>query len=73
MEVFSKGSNELSDDCRWRIDAGPEIQALMAGELTPSDAIRGGAVRIEGDPQLLDRFVATFPIPPGPDGSSRPA
>ena len=49
------------------IDAGPAIQALMAGELTPSDAIRDGAVRIEGNPQLLDRFVATFPIPPGPE------
>jgi DNA-binding HxlR family transcriptional regulator len=48
------------------IDGGPEIQALMSGELTPDEALRSGAVRIEGDLDLLDRFVATFPIPPGP-------
>jgi DNA-binding HxlR family transcriptional regulator len=48
------------------IEGGPEIQALMSGELTPDEALRSGAVRIEGDRDLLDRFVATFRIPPHP-------
>jgi DNA-binding HxlR family transcriptional regulator len=48
------------------IEAGPEIQALMSGELTPEQALRSGAVRLDGDPELLDRFVASFRIPPGP-------
>lgn len=49
------------------IEAGPEIQALMSGELDPGEALRRGAVRVEGDPALLDRFAATFRIPSGPE------
>jgi DNA-binding HxlR family transcriptional regulator len=48
------------------IEAGPEIQALMSGELAPEQALRSGAVKLDGDPELLDRFVASFRIPPGP-------
>jgi DNA-binding HxlR family transcriptional regulator len=48
------------------IEGGPEIQALMSGGLTPDEALETGAVRIEGDPSLLDRFVATFPIRANP-------
>jgi len=50
------------------IEAGPNIRALMSGELTPDEALRSGAVKLEGSPDLLDRFVATFRIPPGPAG-----
>lgn len=46
------------------IDTGPELRALLAGELAPSEAVAGGAVRLTGDPALLDRFVQVFHIPP---------
>jgi DNA-binding HxlR family transcriptional regulator len=48
------------------IDTGPELRALLAGELGPSEAVAGGAVRLTGDPALLDRFVQVFHIPPPP-------
>jgi DNA-binding HxlR family transcriptional regulator len=46
------------------IDAGPELRALLAGELRPGEAVASGAVRLTGDPALLDRFVEVFHIPP---------
>ena len=48
------------------IDTGPELRALLAGELGPSEAVASGAVRLTGDPALLDRFVQLFHIPPPP-------
>lgn len=42
------------------IETGPAIKALMAGELSPADAIANGSVRLTGDPRLLSRFVETF-------------
>lgn len=48
------------------IDSGPELRALLAGELSPRDALAGGAVRLTGDPTLLDQFVDVFQIPPPP-------
>jgi DNA-binding HxlR family transcriptional regulator len=48
------------------IDTGPELRALLAGELSPSEAVAGDAVRLTGDPALLDRFVQVFHIPPPP-------
>jgi DNA-binding HxlR family transcriptional regulator len=48
------------------IDTGPELRALLAGELGPGEAVTGGAVRLTGDPALLDRFVQVFHIPPLP-------
>jgi DNA-binding HxlR family transcriptional regulator len=48
------------------IDTGPELRALQAGELSPREAVASGAVRLTGDPDLLDRFVAVFQIPPPP-------
>jgi DNA-binding HxlR family transcriptional regulator len=48
------------------IEAGPAIRALMAGELSPADAIAIGNVRVTGDPDLLTLFVALFQIDPKP-------
>jgi len=45
------------------IDSGPAIKGLLAGELSPALAIDSGAVRIEGDPALLQEFVELFHIP----------
>lgn len=42
------------------------IRALMSGELTPGEAVKGGKVRLTGKPELLERFVEVFHIPPAP-------
>jgi DNA-binding HxlR family transcriptional regulator len=46
------------------IETGPAVKALMAGELSPADAIANGSVRLKGKsaPKLLARFVNTFRI-----------
>ena len=44
------------------VETGPAIRALMAGEVSPADAIADGSVRLTGDPSLLSRFVDTFHI-----------
>lgn len=36
------------------------MHALLGGELSPSEAIRTKAIRIAGDPGLLDRFAELF-------------
>ena len=49
------------------IEAGPGIRAVMAGELSPADAIAGGTVHLMGDAELLSRFAEIFRIEPMPD------
>ena len=48
------------------IETGPIIRALMAGDVSPAEAIDNGSVRITGDPELLTRFVEIFHIPRPP-------
>jgi DNA-binding HxlR family transcriptional regulator len=48
------------------IQTGPAIRALLAGELSPAEAIEDGSVQLTGDPDLLSRFVELFHIPPAP-------
>jgi DNA-binding HxlR family transcriptional regulator len=48
------------------IETGPAIRALLAGELGPAEAIESGGVRLNGDPDLLTRFLEVFQIPPAP-------
>lgn len=45
------------------IHSGPELRAVIAGELTPSDALNDGTIRIDGPPELFERFVRTFHVP----------
>ena len=45
------------------LEPGLMLKALLNGELTPADALAGGAVKITGDPALLDRFVDIFHLP----------
>ena len=52
------------------IDAGPGIRALMAGELSPAQAIENGTVHLIGDPKLLTRFAKIFRIEPMPAARS---
>jgi len=51
------------------IETGPVFRALLAGEVTPAQALEDGSVRITGDPALLDRFVELFHIPACPNPS----
>ena len=44
------------------IEAGPGIRAVMAGEISPAEAIASGAVRVTGDAALLTHFAETFRI-----------
>jgi DNA-binding HxlR family transcriptional regulator len=57
-------------DADLAIDAGPGIRALMAGEVSPADAIENGIVRVTGDPTLLTRFAEIFRIEPMPAARS---
>jgi DNA-binding HxlR family transcriptional regulator len=53
-------------DADLAIAAGPGIRALMAGEVSPADAIENGIVRVAGDSKLLARFAEIFRIEPMP-------
>jgi DNA-binding HxlR family transcriptional regulator len=44
------------------ISTGPAIKALMAGEVSPAEAIASGGVSLTGVTALLDRFVQMFHI-----------
>lgn len=44
------------------VEAGPAIKAVMAGELTPAQAVESGAVRLTGDAALFGRFAQIFRI-----------
>lgn len=55
------------------IEAGPALKALLAGEITPAEAIESGSVRLTGDGGLLTRFVEVFQIPPRPSPPLPPA
>lgn len=53
------------------IEAMGALTPLMAGDVSPDDALASGLVKITGEAELLERFVEIFPIPI--DDSSRPA
>lgn len=46
-----------------RFATGPDIRLLIAGTLTPAEAVEQGVVTIlNGDQQLLERFAQLFRI-----------
>jgi DNA-binding HxlR family transcriptional regulator len=49
-------------DAALAIDAGPGMRALMAGEVSPQEALAQGSVSITGDPALLTTFAGLFRI-----------
>lgn len=53
-------------DADLSIEAGPQIRALMAGEITPAQALRKGVMRATGDADLLASFANIFRIEPMP-------
>lgn len=48
------------------IEARGPLRPLLAGELSPKEAIATGYVQLAGDADLLARFVELFRIPPKP-------
>lgn len=48
------------------IETGPALRAVLAGEISPAEAVDNGSVRITGDPDLLTRFTEVFSIAPPP-------
>jgi DNA-binding HxlR family transcriptional regulator len=46
------------------VETGPVLKALMAGEVSPDEAVESGAVRLAGDRALLTRFVEFFRLGP---------
>ncbi|SNT46254.1 transcriptional regulator, HxlR family [Streptosporangium subroseum] len=48
------------------LETGAELRRLMTGEIGPGEAIASGAVRVTGDPALLDRFAEIFHLAPAP-------
>jgi len=65
-----KGALEVAEgpltDADLVLETDLTIRALMSGELSPSEAVESGKVRLVGKPELLDRFVEVFHIPPAP-------
>jgi DNA-binding HxlR family transcriptional regulator/putative sterol carrier protein len=71
------------DDADLVIEAGPALKALMAGEMSPREAIETGSIRLKTgnvscteDPGLLAWFAEIFHIPPPHlhrSGTSQPA
>ncbi|TDV41024.1 winged helix-turn-helix transcriptional regulator [Actinophytocola oryzae] len=49
------------------IISSPVLKHLMAGELSPTDALWLGLADTEGDPVMLTTFVTIFHIPPPPE------
>ena len=52
------------------IESGPGIRALMAGEITPAQALKTGLVRLKGNRGLFARFADIFRIEPKPQERS---
>jgi DNA-binding HxlR family transcriptional regulator len=48
------------------IETGLGIRALLAGELSPEEAVASGALHLTGDAALLAPFAEAFHIPPSP-------
>jgi DNA-binding HxlR family transcriptional regulator len=48
------------------IETEAAFRPLLAGELSPGEALQSGSVRVAGDPRLLTHFVDAFRIPPAP-------
>lgn len=57
------GPGEPSSDPDLTIEAGPELRRLLAGTLTPEQALAAGGVTLAGDRRLLEEFTRSFHVP----------
>jgi DNA-binding HxlR family transcriptional regulator len=58
------------EDADLVMESGPALKALMAGEMSPREAVESGGIRLTGDQNLLAWFVEVFHIPPVPPARS---
>lgn len=49
------------------IETGPAIRAVLAGDISPAEALRSGCVVVTGDASLFTRFAEVFQIPRRPE------
>jgi DNA-binding HxlR family transcriptional regulator len=63
--VLEVGEGPLQD-ADLTLETDLTLRRLMCGELGPAEAVAGGKARVTGDPDLLERFVEIFQIPPAP-------
>jgi DNA-binding HxlR family transcriptional regulator len=52
------------------LETDVSLHPLLTGELSPTDAIKSGTVRITGRRKAFERFVEVFHIPPLPAAAS---
>lgn len=45
------------------IHSGPQMRQLLAGKLSPADALATGAFQLEGPRRIFDAFARTFHVP----------
>jgi DNA-binding HxlR family transcriptional regulator len=66
--LVNKGALEVGEgplpDADVTVETDLTIRRLMCGELSPSEAVASGKARVSGDPELFQRFVEIFHIPP---------
>jgi DNA-binding HxlR family transcriptional regulator len=66
--LVDKGDLEVGagplEDADLTLETGPAIRRLMTGELSPDEALKSKQARVSGKPELLERFVEVFRIPP---------
>jgi DNA-binding HxlR family transcriptional regulator len=48
------------------LESGPAIRSIMAGEVSPAEALENGSVRLSGSPELFAQFAELFQIPQRP-------
>ena len=65
------GPGEPSSDPDLTIDAGPELRLLLAGTLTPQEALASSGVTIAGARRLLEEFTRSFHVPLSSSTSER--
>lgn len=53
----------FAEDADLEITAGPGIRDVLAGTLSAQDAVETGAVALDGDPALFERFADTLRVP----------
>jgi hypothetical protein len=52
------------------IETQAAFKALLAGEISPTEALRSGSVRVTGDRRLLTRFTEYFRLPARPPATT---
>ncbi|EIF00992.1 putative transcriptional regulator [Saccharomonospora glauca K62] len=66
--TVSEGETDHADAV---VKTGPMLRAVLAGEITPEDAVASGALAVSGDASAASVFGSVFALDPAPAGASR--